>query len=137
MDSDLCHFGFDQDPYEVRISKIKHMLSETNSILDRMNYRNRVQLCGNHASPSYPSNIFSVPQYESFSNSFYDSYDCYVNADPYFRTDNLGWWEHPNFNYRGKPENVYQFQHESPTTPEYEDGLQSLKEIMQKIAATT
>ena len=39
MDSDLHHFGFDQDPYEGRISKIKHMLSETNSILDQRNYR--------------------------------------------------------------------------------------------------
>ena len=104
MDSDLLYFGFDQDPYEVRISKIKHMLLETNYILDQRNYRNREQLCGNHASPSYQSNIFLVPQYDSFSNSFYDSYDCYDNADPYFQTDNSGWWEHENCNYRREPE---------------------------------
>ena len=104
MDSDLHYFGVNQETYEVRNFEIQYSLSNIISRLDQMNFRNQVQSCRDHASPSYQSNMFSVPQYDSFSNSFYDSYDCYGNTDPYFRTDNSGWWEHENCNYRREPE---------------------------------
>ena len=139
MDNDLHYFGFDQDPYEVRISKIEHMLSETNSILDQVNFRNQVQPYRNRVPPSYSSDMFSVPQYDSFSNSFYDSYDFYDNSDPYLRTDNSGWWETPNFHYRRELENFQQFQPELPTSPQldFEDGIQSLEDVVRSIAAST
>ena len=88
MDNDLHYFGFDQDPYEVRIFKMKHMFSETNSILDKMYFENQVQLYRNYAPLSYSSDMFSVSKYDSFSNSFYDSYGCNDNIDAYLQTDN-------------------------------------------------
>ena len=124
MDSDLHYFGVNQEAYEIRYSEIQYSLSNIISCLDQMNFRNQVQSCRGHASASYQSNMFFMPQYDSFSNSFYDSCGCYGNADPYFRTNNSGWWEHPNCNYRREPKLLI------PQQLDFENGIQSLEDVV-------
>ena len=83
--------------------------------------------------------MFSVPQYDSFSNYFYDSYGCCDNADSYLQTYNSGWWEHQNLNCRREPKIFQQFQPElvTPPQPDFEDRIQSLEDIVQQFQKST
>ena len=132
MDNGSDHFGINQDPYEVRHSEIQHTLSHIISTLDQMNFRNQVQPRRIRVSPSYPTNMCSMPQYDSYG---------YSNmADPYSGACNSGWWEHPNCNYRGRTENFHQFQPELPIASgfgEEDYKHHSLEEMVKNLVTTT
>ena len=97
-----------------------------------------MQPCGNRVSSHSQRNIFSMSQYDSFSNSFCNSYGYYNNADYYLQTDNSGWWEHSNFNCRREHENFQQFQPELVISPQhdFEDIIQSLEDVVQQFQKT-
>ena len=148
MAANSQQFGFGQEPpsrrvNEVNISSLDQKISNLTSLVQQMAMGNiqQAKACGICASHNHSTDMCPtlLEDEQEHANSIGGLPGLPQRKhDPYSKTYNPGWRDHPNFSYGVKQQNFQSYQHQAPQQqpPSQKQGT-SLEDIVKALATNT